>query len=158
MAEIVFKLEELLIEEQRPLLELRNNRGESPLFVAAMHGNLNILKNMAKRVGTMDNLRKHFRRFDKYNALHASVIGQHFLLPVEYDNDERSQLFKQKKDEENGKEDEPDEENAKEDEPDEYDNDEHDRLFKQKKDEENGKEDESEVCKSGTRVNSILFF
>ncbi|WVZ17695.1 hypothetical protein V8G54_010677 [Vigna mungo] len=76
--EVVFKFEELLMEEQRLLPELRNNRGESPLFVIAMYGNLKILKNMAKRVGTMDNLRKHFRRSDKYNALHASVIGQHF--------------------------------------------------------------------------------
>ncbi|XP_047163451.1 uncharacterized protein LOC124833110, partial [Vigna umbellata] len=38
MDEVVFKFEELLMEE-------------SPLFVAAMHGNLKILKNMAKRVG-----------------------------------------------------------------------------------------------------------
>jgi len=29
------------------------------------------------------------------------------VLPDEYDNDEQFQLFKQKKDEENGKEDEP---------------------------------------------------
>ncbi|KAK7382753.1 hypothetical protein VNO80_01810 [Phaseolus coccineus] len=153
MVDVVFRFEEQLVtREKEPLLELRNNRGETPLFVAAMHGKLKILKYMANRV---QNLGKHFRRFDKYNALHASVIGQHFhvaiwlermdeklalekdekdltclqllskmpqvfrshthmgllkstiyqLLPDGYDNDEHSQLFKQKKDEENGKED-----------------------------------------------------
>ncbi|XP_068478580.1 uncharacterized protein [Phaseolus vulgaris] len=155
MADVVFRFEEQLLTPQKnPLLELRNNEGESPLFVAAMHGKLKILKYMANRV---QNLGEHFRLSDdKYNALHASVIGQHFhvaiwlermdenlslekdgkdltclqllskmpqvfrscihmgplkntiyhLLPDEYDNDEHSQLFK-KKDEENGKEDEP---------------------------------------------------
>jgi len=82
MAEVVFRFEEQLVpremEEKKPLVELRNNRGETPLFVAAMHGKLKILRYMANRVGTVDNLRNHFRRSDKYNALHASVIGQHF--------------------------------------------------------------------------------
>ncbi|KAL9303450.1 hypothetical protein ACSQ67_020713 [Phaseolus vulgaris] len=144
--------DQLLTPQKKPLLELTNNQGETPLFVAAMHGKLKILKYMANRV---QNLGKHFRRSDKYNALHASVIGQHFhvaiwlermdeklalekdekdltclqllskmpqvfrshthmgplkntiyhLLLDGYDNHEQSQLFKQKKDEENGKED-----------------------------------------------------
>ena len=84
MADVVFSFEDQLLpqemEDKRPLLEIRNKRGESPLFVAAMHGKLKILKHMANRVGSMQNLRDHFRRSDKYNALHASIIGQHFRM------------------------------------------------------------------------------
>jgi len=78
MVDVVFRFEDqLLTPQKKPLLELTNNQGETPLFVAAMHGKLKILKYMANRV---QNLGKHFRRSDKYNALHASVIGQHFRM------------------------------------------------------------------------------
>ncbi|BAT96966.1 hypothetical protein LR48_Vigan11g149900 [Vigna angularis] len=177
MAEVVFRFEHQLLpqemEEQRPLLELRNNRGETPLFVAAMHGKLKILKYMAKRVEAMDNLPKHFRRSDKYNALHASVIGQHFHVAI----------WLQRKDETLALE--RDEKQLTSLQllskmpqvfrshihlglvksaiyillPDEYDNDdEHCLLFKQKKDEENGEENEPQICKSAVSKINYSFW
>ncbi|KAK7382755.1 hypothetical protein VNO80_01812 [Phaseolus coccineus] len=163
MAVVVFRFEDqLLTPRKEPLLELRNNRGETPLFVAAMHGKQKILKYMAERVGTM-NLGKHFRRSDKYNALHASVIGQHFHVAIWLErNDEKLALEKDEKDLTSlqllfkmpqvfrshthiG----PFKSTIYLLLPDGYDNDEHSLLFKQKKDEENGKEDdEPTLCKS----------
>ncbi|CAJ1948668.1 unnamed protein product [Sphenostylis stenocarpa] len=87
MADVVFSFEDELhppeMEEKRPLLELTNVRGETPLFMAAMHGKLKILKHMANRAVThhMD-LRKHWHRSDEYNVLHVSVIGQHLHVAI----------------------------------------------------------------------------
>ncbi|TKY68762.1 Ankyrin repeat-containing protein [Spatholobus suberectus] len=90
VADVVFEKEDELLQPQSPgekrslLLELRNRRGETPLFMAAMHGKLKMLDHMVKRVPTHreEDVRKHFHRFDKYSALHASVMGQHFDVAV----------------------------------------------------------------------------
>ncbi|KAK7382756.1 hypothetical protein VNO80_01813 [Phaseolus coccineus] len=161
MVDVVFRFgDQLVTPEKEPLLELRNNRGETPLFVAAMNGKLKILKYMADRVGTM-NLGKHFRRSDKYNALHASVIGQHFHVAVWLKRkDETLALEKDEKDLTSlqllskmpqvfgshtymG----PFKSTIYFFLPDGYDN-EPSEWFKKKKDEENGKEDEPSLCKS----------
>ncbi|CAJ1948662.1 unnamed protein product [Sphenostylis stenocarpa] len=72
--------EESSVDEKRSLLEVKNSRGETPFFVAAMHGKLEMLKLMAIHFAMheMGDFRQHLRRFDEYSALHASVIGQHF--------------------------------------------------------------------------------
>nr|KYP31521.1 hypothetical protein KK1_048107 [Cajanus cajan] len=93
MANVVFEIEEELElqlpsqsadEEKGSLLEARNHRGETPLFVAAMHGRVTMLMHLANRVATrnMGDVRKHFRRSDKCSALHATVIGQHFDVAI----------------------------------------------------------------------------
>eukprot|EP00256_Glycine_max_P057040 XP_014624730.1 uncharacterized protein LOC100788731 isoform X2 [Glycine max] len=92
MADVVFEIEDELLlqqqssslEEKRTLLDMRNHRGETPLFMAAMHGKLKMLKHMANRTGTrnMEDFRKHLHRSDKYSALHASVMGQHFDVAI----------------------------------------------------------------------------
>ena len=61
------------------MLEIRNYRGETPLFIVAMHGKLKMLKHMTNHIVThnMGDIKEHSHRSDKNSALHASVIGQH---------------------------------------------------------------------------------
>lgn len=87
MADVVFEIEDELLlqqqssslEEKRTLLNMRNHRGETPLFMAAMHGKLKMLKHMTNHIVThnMGDIKEHSHRSDKNSALHASVIGQH---------------------------------------------------------------------------------
>ncbi|KAK7386239.1 hypothetical protein VNO78_26312 [Psophocarpus tetragonolobus] len=82
MADVVFEIEDELLlqsEAKGSLLEIRNKRGETPLFIAAMHGKLKMLEHLANRVVRVSgDVKEHFHRSDKCSALHASVIGQHF--------------------------------------------------------------------------------
>ncbi|TKY68763.1 Espin protein [Spatholobus suberectus] len=88
MADVVFDLEEELQpqspEVKRSLLEHENRRGEAPLFMAAMHGKLKMLKHMAKHIAkhNMGDIRKYLHRSYKCSALHASVIEQHFDVAI----------------------------------------------------------------------------
>ncbi|RYR22528.1 hypothetical protein Ahy_B03g067836 [Arachis hypogaea] len=79
MAGVVFKLEKELQEEVEsydPLVEVRNDSGESPLFRAAKLGKLKMLKYMANHV--VGDIRSHFVRFDRCSILHACILGQFF--------------------------------------------------------------------------------
>ncbi|MED6123961.1 hypothetical protein PIB30_054497 [Stylosanthes scabra] len=68
-------------EKKMPLLELRNDYDETPIFTAAKEGNLKMLQHVAKCVSAAE-LRKHFYRgVDKTSILHIAIIGQHFVLP-----------------------------------------------------------------------------
>ncbi|KAK7386238.1 hypothetical protein VNO78_26311 [Psophocarpus tetragonolobus] len=87
MANVVFEIEDELQEEsleiKGSLLEITNIRGETPLFIAAMHGSLKMLKLMANRVAQKSgDIGKHWHRNDKYSALHASVMGQHLDVAI----------------------------------------------------------------------------
>lgn len=84
MADVVFKFEkdlpspeeEISDESKRPLLEIKNDFGETPVFRAAKHGNLRVLKHMANHVVDLE---KHFHREeDKTSILHVAVLGQYF--------------------------------------------------------------------------------
>ena len=77
MADVVFKFEkDLSSPEEKPLLELINDFGETPVFAAAKYGNLRMLKHMAERVVDLE---KHFHREeDKISILHVAVLGQYF--------------------------------------------------------------------------------
>lgn len=84
MADVLFELEKKLQpppeedseESKRPLLEFRNNKGETPFFRAAKHGKLKMLKHMANYM--VGDMQSHFHRDDKFSILHASVTGQFF--------------------------------------------------------------------------------
>ncbi|XP_072088365.1 uncharacterized protein [Arachis hypogaea] len=83
MAGVVFKLEKELQEEVEsydPLVEVRNDSGESPLFRAAKLGKLKMLKYMANHV--VGDIRSHFVRFDRCSILHACILGQFFDVAI----------------------------------------------------------------------------
>ncbi|XP_057746163.1 ankyrin repeat-containing protein ITN1-like [Arachis stenosperma] len=82
MAGVVFKLEKELQQEEpyEPLVEVRNDSGESPLFRAAKLGKLKMLKYMAKHV--VGDIRSHFVRFDRCSILHACILGQFFDVAI----------------------------------------------------------------------------
>ncbi|KAB2600880.1 ankyrin repeat-containing protein [Pyrus ussuriensis x Pyrus communis] len=63
-----------------PLLETRNDLGETPLFRAAVLGHTDLVKFYARKLeeDNPDNLWRHFHRKDKMSILHMAVIGQRF--------------------------------------------------------------------------------
>ncbi|KAK4256158.1 hypothetical protein QN277_009062 [Acacia crassicarpa] len=62
--------------EDGDLLELRNDLGETPVYIAAKYGRLKMLKHMAKYINDME---PHFYNRDFYpSILHIAIIGQHF--------------------------------------------------------------------------------
>ncbi|KAI4353972.1 hypothetical protein L6164_002885 [Bauhinia variegata] len=75
-------------EKELPLLESRNLKGETPIYRAAIDGNLKLLKYLTKQVADLE---KHFHRnIDKVSILHAAVVAQRFdFLPkFRYKDDE----------------------------------------------------------------------
>ncbi|KAI4353970.1 hypothetical protein L6164_002885 [Bauhinia variegata] len=64
-------------EKELPLLESRNLKGETPIYRAAIDGNLKLLKYLTKQVADLE---KHFHRnIDKVSILHAAVVAQRFV-------------------------------------------------------------------------------
>ncbi|KAI4354003.1 hypothetical protein L6164_002909 [Bauhinia variegata] len=64
-------------EKELPLLESRNLMGETPIYRAAIDGNLKLLKCLTKKVADLE---KHFHRNkDKVSILHAAVAAQRFV-------------------------------------------------------------------------------
>ncbi|GMY36768.1 isoform 2 of ankyrin repeat-containing protein npr4 [Fagus crenata] len=57
------------------LLEDRNKLGETPLYMAATLGHTKMAKFLAKFV---DDISRHFQRYDGVSILHLAVLGQHF--------------------------------------------------------------------------------
>ncbi|KAI4353988.1 hypothetical protein L6164_002902 [Bauhinia variegata] len=67
-------------EKELPLLEIRNLMGETPIYRAAIDGNLKLLKFLTKQVADLE---KHFHRNnDKVSILHAAVVAQHFEVAL----------------------------------------------------------------------------
>ncbi|KAI4353977.1 hypothetical protein L6164_002890 [Bauhinia variegata] len=67
-------------EKELPLLESRNLKGETPIYRAAIDGNLQLLKYLTKQVADLE---KHFHRnIDKVSILHADVVAQRFEVPL----------------------------------------------------------------------------
>lgn len=67
-----------------PLLETRNDLGETSLFRAAVLGHTDLVKFYARKLeeDNPDNLWRHFYRKDKMFILHMAVIGQRFGLSL----------------------------------------------------------------------------
>ncbi|KAI4354012.1 hypothetical protein L6164_002914 [Bauhinia variegata] len=68
-------------EKELPLLEIRNLMGETPIYRAAIDGNLELLKYLTKKVADLE---KHFHRKDKVSILHSAVVAQRFDFLPEY--------------------------------------------------------------------------
>ncbi|KAI4353994.1 hypothetical protein L6164_002904 [Bauhinia variegata] len=69
-------------EKELPLLEIRNLMGETPIYRAAIDGNLELLKYLTKKVADLE---KHFhRKKDKVSILHSAVVAQRFDFLPEY--------------------------------------------------------------------------
>ncbi|KAI4353987.1 hypothetical protein L6164_002901 [Bauhinia variegata] len=67
-------------EKELPLLEIRNLMGETPIYRAAIDGNLKLLKYLTKQVADLE---KHFHRNkDKVSILHAAVVAQRFEVAL----------------------------------------------------------------------------
>ncbi|XP_048447151.1 uncharacterized protein LOC125480390 [Pyrus x bretschneideri] len=65
-----------------PLLETRNDLGETPLFRAAALGHTDLVNFYSRKLkeNNPDNLFRHFYRNDKLSILHVAVIEQRFGL------------------------------------------------------------------------------
>ncbi|BFG27407.1 hypothetical protein CerSpe_136810 [Prunus speciosa] len=62
-----------------PLLDIRNELGESPLYRAAALGHPDLVQFFADKLEeNPENLRRHFHRNDRMSILHIAVIGQKF--------------------------------------------------------------------------------
>ncbi|XP_027338221.1 uncharacterized protein LOC113852179 [Abrus precatorius] len=66
-------------ENGTPLLEMKNDLGETPLYRAANAGNLKMLQHMAKCV---EDIQVHFVRGDKLPILHIAIVGRHLDVAV----------------------------------------------------------------------------
>ncbi|KAI4353993.1 hypothetical protein L6164_002904 [Bauhinia variegata] len=67
-------------EKELPLLEIRNLMGETPIYRAAIDGNLELLKYLTKKVADLE---KHFhRKKDKVSILHSAVVAQRFEVAL----------------------------------------------------------------------------
>ncbi|KAI4354011.1 hypothetical protein L6164_002914 [Bauhinia variegata] len=66
-------------EKELPLLEIRNLMGETPIYRAAIDGNLELLKYLTKKVADLE---KHFHRKDKVSILHSAVVAQRFEVAL----------------------------------------------------------------------------
>ncbi|KAL6281981.1 hypothetical protein ACE6H2_012910 [Prunus campanulata] len=66
-----------------PLLDIRNELGESPLYRAAALGHPDLVQFFAEKLEeNPENLRRHFHRNDRMSILHIAVIGQNFGLSL----------------------------------------------------------------------------
>ncbi|BBH00692.1 Ankyrin repeat family protein [Prunus dulcis] len=62
-----------------PLLDIRNELGESPLYRAAALGHPDLVQFFAEKLEeNPENLLRHFHRNDRMSILHIAVIGQQF--------------------------------------------------------------------------------
>ncbi|BFG27410.1 hypothetical protein CerSpe_136840 [Prunus speciosa] len=62
-----------------PLIDIRNELGESPLYRAAALGHPDLVQFFAEKLEeNPENLRRHFHRNDRMSILHITVIGQQF--------------------------------------------------------------------------------
>ncbi|KAI4353980.1 hypothetical protein L6164_002893 [Bauhinia variegata] len=67
-------------EKELPLLQIRNLMGETPIYKAAIDGNLKLLKFLTTQIADLE---KHFHRNnDKVSILHAAVIAQRFEVAL----------------------------------------------------------------------------
>ncbi|TKY72202.1 ankyrin protein [Spatholobus suberectus] len=67
-------------EKQLPLLEMKNDLGETPLYRAAKSGNIKMLQHMAKSVA---DIQTHFvRDHEKMPILHIAIVGQHLDVAI----------------------------------------------------------------------------
>ena len=76
MVDLLLSYDAEIEPEEGPLLELKNDIGETPFYRAAKRGNLKLLKKMVNHVTDME---KHFNRdSDDTSILHIAIIGQYF--------------------------------------------------------------------------------